>query len=144
MNTNTGIVRGTPKTTGNYTYNEEVIDSGGENDNPPPLPRTPPPSYIIDAKPQHRHHQCNSISSLHFFPSRRRHTSCLSDWSSDVCSSDLNRRATRSRPRPVLPTGRQQRLRPGEQRRAADQPDARSGESTGGPTPGLQRYCPTG
>src|SRR5205814_5929353 len=23
------------------------------------------------------------------FSSRRRHTSCLSDWSSDVCSSDL-------------------------------------------------------
>src|SRR5262245_54077274 len=23
-----------------------------------------------------------------FFSSRRRHTSCLSDWSSDVCSSD--------------------------------------------------------
>src|ERR1035438_4605831 len=27
-----------------------------------------------------------------FFSSRRRHTRCLSDWSSDVCSSDLNRR----------------------------------------------------
>src|SRR5205814_1525036 len=26
-----------------------------------------------------------------FFSSRRRHTSCLSDWSSDVCSSDLGR-----------------------------------------------------
>src|SRR5437899_13050897 len=26
-----------------------------------------------------------------FFSSRRRHTSCLSDWSSDVCSSDLFR-----------------------------------------------------
>src|SRR5947199_746533 len=24
-----------------------------------------------------------------FFPSTRRHTRCLSDWSSDVCSSDL-------------------------------------------------------
>src|SRR5437899_7334729 len=29
-----------------------------------------------------------------FFSSRRRHTRCLSDWSSDVCSSDLP--ATRS------------------------------------------------
>src|SRR5438045_5973478 len=29
-----------------------------------------------------------------FFSSRRRHTRCLSDWSSDVCSSDL-RAATR-------------------------------------------------
>src|SRR5947199_2616040 len=26
-----------------------------------------------------------------FFSSRRRHTRCLSDWSSDVCSSDLIR-----------------------------------------------------
>src|SRR5205814_573753 len=26
-----------------------------------------------------------------FFSSRRRHTRCLSDWSSDVCSSDLPR-----------------------------------------------------
>src|SRR5437899_8038530 len=25
-----------------------------------------------------------------FFSSRRRHTRCLSDWSSDVCSSDLS------------------------------------------------------
>src|SRR5205814_7175221 len=35
-----------------------------------------------------------------FFSSRRRHTSCLSDWSSDVCSSDLvsNARTT------VVPT----------------------------------------
>src|SRR5436853_4321418 len=29
---------------------------------------------------------------LFFFSSRRRHTRCLSDWSSDVCSSDLSRR----------------------------------------------------
>src|SRR5437899_4134848 len=28
-----------------------------------------------------------------FFSSRRRHTRCLSDWSSDVCSSDLLPRA---------------------------------------------------
>src|SRR5262245_64906683 len=31
-----------------------------------------------------------------FFSSRRRHTRCLSDWSSDVCSSDLPQRASRS------------------------------------------------
>src|SRR5258705_5418129 len=31
-----------------------------------------------------------SYSSF-FFSSRRRHTRCLSDWSSDVCSSDLLR-----------------------------------------------------
>src|SRR5262245_62748862 len=29
------------------------------------------------------------FSSFFFFSSRRRHTRCLSDWSSDVCSSDL-------------------------------------------------------
>src|SRR5262245_64157386 len=28
-------------------------------------------------------------SAFIFFSSRRRHTICLSDWSSDVCSSDL-------------------------------------------------------
>src|SRR5262245_64142026 len=30
-----------------------------------------------------------SSAPVFFFPSRRRHTDCLSDWSSDVCSSDL-------------------------------------------------------
>src|ERR1035441_8172115 len=29
------------------------------------------------------------LSRFFFFSSRRRHTRCLSDWSSDVCSSDL-------------------------------------------------------
>src|ERR1035438_10637247 len=32
-----------------------------------------------------------------FFSSRRRHTRCLSDWSSDVCSSDLWFRNPRNR-----------------------------------------------
>src|SRR3989449_8906637 len=37
---------------------------------------------------------------LFFFSSRRRHTRCSRDWSSDVCSSDLQayREATRVRP----------------------------------------------
>src|SRR5262245_63506265 len=30
-----------------------------------------------------------SLFLFFFFSSRRRHTRCLSDWSSDVCSSDL-------------------------------------------------------
>src|SRR5687768_18109024 len=30
---------------------------------------------------------------LFFFSSRRRHTRCSRDWSSDVCSSDLSRRS---------------------------------------------------
>src|SRR5437899_6670841 len=29
------------------------------------------------------------LGFIFFFSSRRRHTRCLSDWSSDVCSSDL-------------------------------------------------------
>src|SRR5437899_12619221 len=32
--------------------------------------------------------QCKQATKF-FFSSRRRHTRCLSDWSSDVCSSDL-------------------------------------------------------
>src|SRR5436853_753177 len=35
-------------------------------------------------------------SFFFFFASRRRHTRCLSDWSSDVCSSDLLRQLTRN------------------------------------------------
>src|SRR5258705_6625371 len=30
-----------------------------------------------------------TVDVFFFFSSRRRHTRCLSDWSSDVCSSDL-------------------------------------------------------
>src|SRR3989442_3193098 len=33
---------------------------------------------------------CDSYHLLFFFSSRRRHTSCGRDWSSDVCSSDLD------------------------------------------------------
>src|SRR5437899_12978639 len=33
--------------------------------------------------------QAKSNLVFFFFSSRRRHTRCLSDWSSDVCSSDL-------------------------------------------------------
>src|ERR1039458_6658108 len=35
-----------------------------------------------------KQHQAGNL----FFSSRRRHTRCLSDWSSDVCSSDLRLR----------------------------------------------------
>src|SRR5438045_4732755 len=31
----------------------------------------------------------SGVEIVFFFSSRRRHTRCLSDWSSDVCSSDL-------------------------------------------------------
>src|SRR5436853_1468797 len=33
---------------------------------------------------------CVFVMLCFFFSSRRRHTRCLSDWSSDVCSSDLS------------------------------------------------------
>src|SRR5262249_58036494 len=33
------------------------------------------------------------VGEAFFFSSRRRHTRLVSDWSSDVCSSDLRRRA---------------------------------------------------
>src|SRR5437016_7959227 len=36
--------------------------------------------------------------SFFFFSSRRRHTRLVSDWSSDVCSSDLERRVDDSAP----------------------------------------------
>src|SRR5262245_64626197 len=37
-----------------------------------------------------------------FFSSRRRHTRCLSDWSSDVCSSDLTTCRDRQRHPPQV------------------------------------------
>src|SRR5262249_60040955 len=33
--------------------------------------------------------RCSYVRFLFFFSSRRRHTRLVSDWSSDVCSSDL-------------------------------------------------------
>src|SRR5262245_32090280 len=39
--------------------------------------------------PLHEHCLFKNGIHLFFFSSRRRHTRCLSDWSSDVCSSDL-------------------------------------------------------
>src|SRR5205814_7368833 len=39
---------------------------------------------------------------IFFFSSRRRHTRCLSDWSSDVCSSDLTNRAPVGLPRLLM------------------------------------------
>src|SRR5438046_8145500 len=38
-----------------------------------------------------------SFCCLFFFSSRRRHTRLVSDWSSDVCSSDLGRERGRHR-----------------------------------------------
>src|SRR2546422_7283632 len=73
--------------------------------------------------------------SFFFFSSRRRHTRCSRDWSSDVCSSDLHRRLHRSC-RPDCPRGRS--IRPedrqlvcaGPAAPAAPLPDGRSEEHT--------------
>src|SRR5205814_6011185 len=51
-----------------------------------------------------------------FFSSRRRHTRCLSDWSSDVCSSDLiagKSRGGGQRRQRALETGGRKRNYPG-------------------------------
>src|SRR5205814_6889362 len=60
-----------------------------------------PPRCGIEARPPVRRDADPDIPERHdatgcelcdgfFFSSRRRHTRCLSDWSSDVCSSDLD------------------------------------------------------
>src|SRR5437016_14150525 len=57
---------------------------------------------------------------MFFFSSRRRHTRLVSDWSSDVCSSDLRAPCTSGRRRPSsLPAGRSPRgaCRRSEERR---------------------------
>src|SRR5437899_12114088 len=53
---------------------------------------------------------------MFFFSSRRRHTRCLSDWSSDVCSSDL--------PAPSTAAGSTRRSR----RKATRSSDGTSGQ----------------
>src|SRR5260221_8413579 len=52
-----------------------------------------------------RENESPALSHSFFFSSRRRHTRSLCDWSSDVCSSDLNppRRKDRAQPRLVRP-----------------------------------------
>src|SRR5262245_28376308 len=42
--------------------------------------------FILHA--DHEQNCSSTAARVFFFSSRRRHTSCLSDWSSDVCSSD--------------------------------------------------------
>src|SRR5262245_66689344 len=66
-----------------------------------------------------------------FFSSRRRHTRCLSDWSSDVCSSDLACCSARPRVLPARLRGRAEQhalvgRRPERERQSAN--DHRSEE----------------
>src|SRR5438128_9864615 len=65
-----------------------------------------------------------------FFSSRRRHTRCYRDWSSDVCSSDLDpyRRGGTPRPIGIGPPGRAHGCEvdsPQETRRASPNAPAR-------------------
>src|SRR5262245_37486535 len=46
-------------------------------------------SYLAIAQRLREAPDAGRIYTAFFFSSRRRHTMCLSDWSSDVCSSDL-------------------------------------------------------
>src|SRR5207245_9699338 len=54
-------------------------------------PYLPPPVRAVYRRPKRGRLPCGRCDVvLFFFSSRRRHTRCYRDWSSDVCSSDLN------------------------------------------------------
>src|SRR2546422_2682695 len=57
---------------------------------------------------------CNCFICFFFFSSRRRHTRCSRDWSSDVCSSDLDLPTVEldRREPPAAPARRESRRRP--------------------------------
>src|SRR3989442_10717939 len=63
------------------------------------------------------------VSLLVFFSSRRRHTRCGRDWSSDVCSSDLEGEVTQA----IEPPGRGLVFVSGELWRATAQEPVRKG-----------------
>src|SRR5438132_543634 len=52
-----------------------------------------------------------TVAVIFFFSSRRRHTSSLCDWSSDVCSSDLKRRWPSPAPGSLIASVRRKRQR---------------------------------
>src|SRR5687768_18541065 len=58
-----------------------------------------------------------------FFSSRRRHTRCSRDWSSDVCSSDLRRLAHQPDPGPRRPPLHAPLCRRSEERRVGKSVD---------------------
>src|SRR5258705_5877295 len=51
-------------------------------------------------------YHCSNVCYF-FFSSRRRHTRCLSDWSSDVCSSDLALLVRQEKKRLIDPSDKQ-------------------------------------
>src|SRR5262245_13507487 len=46
------------------------------------------PGELLFPNRRIHHERPDRVPGRFFFSSRRRHTRCLSDWSSDVCSSD--------------------------------------------------------
>src|SRR2546422_10569040 len=82
------------------------------------------------------------VAVFFFFSSRRRHTRCSRDWSSDVCSSDLGRRhrARGARGRGRLAGGERRRREAGEGvRHLARRRDARDPKAAGSGGLGLLR-----
>src|SRR5215213_11229581 len=86
------------------------------------------------------------VRCVFFFSSRRRHTSLVSDWSSDVCSSDLveddDRRVTEQRNRDAEPLTHAEGelahalVRDGlEAHQVEDLVDARTGDAVAGGEP---------
>src|SRR5256884_1503526 len=75
--------------------------------------------------------------SIFFFSSRRRHTRCSRDWSSDVCSSDLVERSGTS-------TGKMLALHPEESRpvRAKQPLVPGADEKIGAQLPHVHGHCP--
>src|SRR5699024_11941393 len=63
--------------------------------------------------------------SLFFFSSRRRHTRSKRDWSSDVCSSDLDERVTRD----SSETGRSESMQPPQDQQRQSKPNVVSIQS---------------
>src|SRR2546429_310609 len=61
-----------------HCYGEQCIKFMKDGVNATPLPTVNTTGYIDHA-----------VFLVFFFSSRRRHTRCSRDWSSDVCSSDL-------------------------------------------------------
>src|SRR5262245_64456353 len=55
----------------------------------PPFHDFPAAEWGVNESRFNHYSLAQLYSLLFFFSSRRRHTRCLSDWSSDVCSSDL-------------------------------------------------------
>src|SRR5207245_3577435 len=71
-----------------------------------------------------------NIFSFFFFSSRRRHTRCYRDWSSDVCSSDLNDDGESVLGLRHVRDARAREVEPGHQRHDGDEHERREGGQT--------------